>query len=149
MNDFINGIFRIWEKLPDQSKDAFTKQLGFREKSALHVGSQLLKYYVDLTNQAPEPNPNPQGGTRRPNQSQRNTRSKQQDIYEYEYEYEYDEQTNSYVKKRVSNTHSSKSSVNMGDDDDDIIDAEWTEKQTPTHPIENVQKPKTTRKRKK
>lgn len=144
MNDFINGIFRIWEKLPDQSKDAFTKQLGFRERSALQVGSQLLKYYVDLTNQAPIPSQNPQEQSKYANQYQRNTRYPQQETQD-SYEYEYDEQTNSYVEKRVSKVNKAK----PVDDDDDIIDAEWSEKPTSTHPIAKVQKPKATRKRKK
>ena len=145
MNDFINGIFRIWEKLPDQSKDAFTKQLGFREKSALHVGSQLLKYYVDLTNQAPTNNPNAQEQTRQFNQNQRNNLHRQQSPQD-NYEYDYDERTDSYVKSNNTNASKVRSSF---DEDDDIIDVEWTEKGTPTYPIEPTQKPKATRKRKK
>jgi hypothetical protein len=144
MNDFINGIFRIWEKLPDQSKDAFTQQLGFRERSALHVGSQLLKYYVDLSNQAQDSSiQNPQDPVRQPRQNRRTTRShspKSEDFYEYEY----DEQTNSYVEKKV--TPPSKTSK---EEDDDIIDAEWTEQPASTYSSDKTQKPKTTRKRKK
>ncbi len=144
MNDFINGIFRIWEKLPDQSKDAFTQQLGFRERSALHVGSQLLKYYVDLSNQAQDSSiQNPQDQVRQPRQPRKNMRShspKSEEIYEYEY----DEQTNTYVEKKVTAPHRTSK-----DEDDDIIDAEWSEKPSTPHPITKTQKPKTTRKRKK
>jgi len=140
MNDFINGIFRIWEKLPDQSKDAFTKQLGFREKSALHVGSQLLKYYVDLTNQASNQNPNQQGQAHQ-SRSRRPIKQYQEEEF---YEYEYDENTGSYVEKEVYRTKKTSS-----EDDDDVIDAEWSEKPSVTHPIVKAQKPKSTRKRKK
>ena len=142
MNDFINGIFRIWEKLPDQSKDAFTKQLGFRERSALHVGSQLLKYYVDLTNQAQDPNQAPQGQSSH-SRPRRTGRQQYQDQQEF-YEYEYDEDTDSYVEKRVY--QAKKTTI---DEDDDVIDAEWSEKPTTTYPIVKAPKPKSTRKRKK
>lgn len=54
MNDFLNGIFRIWEKLPDHSKEAFTKSLGVKQRSALQMGSQLLQYYATMAQQQAE-----------------------------------------------------------------------------------------------
>lgn len=49
MNDFLNGIFRIWEKLPTESKTAFSENLTVKEKSAVKIGKQLLEYYVDVS----------------------------------------------------------------------------------------------------
>ncbi len=48
MNDFLNGIFKIWEKLPDEGKTAFTENLTMKEKSAVKIGKQILEYYVDV-----------------------------------------------------------------------------------------------------
>jgi len=49
MNDFLNGIFRIWEKLPDESKTAFVDNLSVKDKSAVKIGKQILEYYVDVS----------------------------------------------------------------------------------------------------
>ncbi len=49
MSDFLNGIFRIWEKLPAESKTAFSENLTVKEKSAVKIGKQLLEYYVDVS----------------------------------------------------------------------------------------------------
>jgi hypothetical protein len=49
MNDFLNGIFRIWEKLPDESKTAFVDNLSIKDKSAVKIGKQILEYYVDVS----------------------------------------------------------------------------------------------------
>lgn len=49
MNDFLNGIFRIWEKLPDESKTAFVDNLSIKDRSAVKIGKQILEYYVDVS----------------------------------------------------------------------------------------------------
>lgn len=49
MNDFLNGIFHIWQKLPQESKTAFADNLSMKEKSAVKIGKQLLEYYVDVS----------------------------------------------------------------------------------------------------
>ncbi len=129
MNDFINGMFRIWEKLPNHSKDAFTKQLGIKENSAIKVGSQLLRYYVELANQPSSQHPN------NPNSPYAQNGEEYVEYAEYVEETEYDSRKPTRKRtqrKKPKYQYNVQNTQSTQDEDDDIIDAVWSEKTSTT-----------------
>lgn len=119
MNDFLNGIFRIWEKLPDHSKEAFTKSLGVKQRSALQMGSQLLQYYATIAQQQAE--------------LEERLRQEEENL-----------NRNGASKSYTYNTRDSSFTSNDRDkkEDDDIIDVEWSDTDNHYKPVEQNNKRK-------
>ena len=119
MNDFLNGIFRIWEKLPDHSKEAFTKSLGVKQRSALQMGSQLLQYYATMAQQQAEleerMRQEKEGGETQ-NNSQKG------------YTYTYNTQASSQTSKKRDKKEEE-------EEDDDVIDVEWSDSENHYKPV--------------
>lgn len=120
MNDFLNGIFRIWEKLPDHSKEAFTKSLGVKQRSALQMGSQILQYYATMAQQQAELE------ERIRQEEEERVRNSSQKTYTY----------NTQASNQTSKGRSKQG------DDEDIIDVEWSDTDNSYQPIDQNNKRK-------
>jgi hypothetical protein len=99
MNKLFNGMVKIWQGLPDKSKEAFINNLSIPQQNLLKVSTQLMQNYIEAANYQ-ESNEGHLGDQHQHRQENQNY------------------QANGKVNQ----------AKNKNQDDDDIIDVEWTEK---------------------
>jgi hypothetical protein len=99
MNKLFSGMVKIWQGLPDKSKEAFINNLSIPQQNLLKVSTQLMQNYIESANY--------------------------QDIDDEHVE---GPQRNHQSEPNHQATGNMNQAKNKKQDDDDIIDVEWTEK---------------------